>query len=411
MSERRVVVTGIGVISAFGPGGAPYWDGLRQGRCGIRPITLFDAEGFRSRIAGQVPEIPEPPPLPVDGSLHLSRNDRLALWAAAEALQAAGLTTPPGPTEEFGVVLGAGAGGMLSAEYFREALWRETPPPPDPELLYAFPASQATDLVALLAGARGPRSTVVTACSSSATSIGHAADLIRMGRCHTVLTGGSDAMSRLTYAGFNALRSIDPEPCRPFDRNRKGLSLGEGAAVLVLEELQRARRRGATIIAEVLGYGISCDAYHMTAPESSGDGAYRCMRAALESAGIDSTEIDYINAHGTATRFNDLVETLAIKRLFGRRAHQIPISSSKSMIGHCLGAAGCMEATAAILALQHQIVPPTIHYETPDPQCDLDYVPNEAREVRLRCVLSNSFAFGGNNTSLVLGAPPHEAPA
>jgi 3-oxoacyl-(acyl-carrier-protein) synthase len=242
--------------------------------------------------------------------------------------------------------------------------------------------------------------TVVTACSSSSTSVGLAADYIRRGDADVMLTGGSDAMCELTYSGFNSLRAVDQEPCRPFDQERKGLSLGEGAAVLVLEELGRAKARGARIYAEVAGYGIACDAYHMTAPDVSGDGAARTMLAALADAGMGPGEVDYINAHGTATRYNDAAETAAIKKVFGPRAHGVAVSSIKSMVGHCLGSAGAIEAAATALTLYHGVIPPTINYRNPDPDCDLDCTPNTARRADVKAALSNSLAFGGNNTTV-----------
>jgi 3-oxoacyl-[acyl-carrier-protein] synthase II len=259
-----------------------------------------------------------------------------------------------------------------------------------------------TDWVCLEYGLRGPRSTVVTACSSSATSVGYAADLIRYGRAEMMLAGGSDAMCRLTFAGFNSLRALDEMPCRPFDAMRRGISLGEGAAFLLLEEMGHALDRGAKIYAEFAGYGISCDAYHMTAPDSDGDGAVRAITSALEDAGLAPETVDYINAHGTGTQYNDLVETVAIKRVFGDRAYLLPVSSTKSMIGHCLGAAAGLEAVATVLAICHQTAPPTIHYQNRDAQCDLDYVPNQASHRVIRVALSNSFAFGGNNTAILL---------
>jgi 3-oxoacyl-[acyl-carrier-protein] synthase II len=259
-----------------------------------------------------------------------------------------------------------------------------------------------TDWICREYGLQGPRSTVVTACSSSATSIGYAADLIRYGRADLMLAGGCDALCQLTFSGFNSLRALDEGPCRPFDANRKGISLGEGAALLVLEEAERALARGAKIYGEFAVYGISCDAHHMTAPDSKGEGAVRAMRSALADAGLSPEEVDYINAHGTGTQYNDLVETLAIKTIFGEGAYRLPVSSTKSMVGHCLGAAGGIEAAATLLAIHYQMIPPTIHYENPDPQCDLDYVPNEPRRMKIQVALSNSFAFGGNNTAVVL---------
>ncbi|MGE5252783.1 MAG: beta-ketoacyl-[acyl-carrier-protein] synthase family protein, partial [Planctomycetaceae bacterium] len=249
----------------------------------------------------------------------------------------------------------------------------------------------------------GPRATVATACSSSATAIGCGLDAVRSGESDVAVVGGSESLSEVTFGGFNSLRSVDEGYCRPFDLNRKGLSLGEGAAFLILEEAEHARKRGAKIHAELMGYGLSGDGQHMTAPDPEGQGAARAMREALKDAGVGPEEVGYINAHGTATPANDASETKAIKILFGERARQIPVSASKSMIGHCLGAAGALEAVATVLAIRADRIPPTIHYETPDPECDLDYVPNRARDAVVKIALSNSFAFGGNNTALVFG--------
>jgi len=405
-------VTGLGVVCALGHNVADFWDRLIAGACGITPIDLFSTEGYRTKSAAQIKDLDWDAPFAPRLRRRLSRCDRLAVLAAREALASAGLNPLPIPAEHVAVVLGGGAGGMLSAEIHRERILKGKPRQADPNLLLSFGGANISDAVAADAGAAGPRTTVVTACSSSATSIGYAADLIRDGRCNVAIAGGSDAMSRLTFAGFNALRSVDPDRCRPFDLNRKGLSLGEGAAMLILEDYEHAIARSATILAEFGGYAITCDAYHMTAPEPSGDGAARCMAAALADAGLTPADIGYINAHGTATRFNDIVETTAIKQVFGDRANSIPVSSIKAAIGHCLGAAGCIETLALVLALQQGILPPTINYETPDPACDLDYIPNQARRCPFNHGLTNSFAFGGNNTSIIMSrfepvtAPP-----
>jgi 3-oxoacyl-[acyl-carrier-protein] synthase II len=249
----------------------------------------------------------------------------------------------------------------------------------------------------------GPKTTFMTACSSGATAIGYARDLIRHGAAEVMICGGTEPLCQITYSAFNALQAVDPDYCKPFDRHRRGLSLGEGAGILVLESLAHARRRGAKIYAEVLGYGISCDASHMTSPHPEAAGAVSAMRAALADAGTSPAEVDYINAHGTATPANDRMEIRGIKAVFGDRAHKIPVSSTKSMIGHTLGAAGAIEAVACMLAIEHQFIPPTIHHETPDVDCDLDVVPGKARTAQVNTVLSNSFAFGGNNTALLFG--------
>lgn len=267
----------------------------------------------------------------------------------------------------------------------------------------AFCCASSADHIASKLGLLGPKTTFMTACSSGATAIGYARDLIQDGSAACVIAGGTEPLSRVTYAAFNALQAVDSEYCKPFDKNRRGLSLGEGAGVLILEALTGAQMRGARIYGEVLGYGLTCDSYHMTAPDPEASGAARCMQAALQDSGIPLERVDYINAHGTATPANDLMETRGVKAVFGRRAYRIPISSTKSMTGHTLGAAGAIEGVAAVLSIWHQFVPPTIHLTERDPECDLDYVSGGSRPAAVRVVLSNSFAFGGNNTTLVFG--------
>ena len=267
----------------------------------------------------------------------------------------------------------------------------------------SFCCAASADHIASILGLWGPKTTFMTACASGATALGFGRDLIRDGMARVVIAGGTEPLSRTTYAAFNALKAVDPDFCKPFDLYREGLSLGEGAGIMILEPLSQARARGAVIHGELLGYGLSGDAHHMTAPDPEAAGALRCMRAALDDAGVDPAQVDYINAHGTATPANDRMETLGIKHLFGRRAYDIPVSSTKSMIGHTLGAAGAIEGVATVLALSQGFIPPTVHLTNPDPDCDLDYVAAGARAADIRIALSNSFAFGGNNTSLVFG--------
>jgi 3-oxoacyl-[acyl-carrier-protein] synthase II len=303
------------------------------------------------------------------------------------------------PSEEVGVCLGAGAGGMFEAEiYHRDILSKGKS---RPSLIWPFIPSYTTDRVAERFSFSGPKFTVTTACSSSATAIGYGADLIRTGKCKAVLCGGSEALSELTFGGFNSLKATDPFPCKPFDRKRAGMSLGEGAGILILEDFDEAIKRGARIYAEFLGYGIGGEAYHITAPEPTGMGGARIIKEAIEDSGVSLTEVDYINAHGTGTPLNDKTETLSIKNVFGERAYSIPVSSIKSSIGHCLGSAGAIEAIASILSIVHQFIPPTLNHQEGDQDCDLDYVPGKSRKAKVEVVLSNSFAFGGNCTSLV----------
>jgi len=394
MSDRRVVVTGLGAVTAVGGDVAETWSSLVAGRCGIRALTLFDPALYRTQTAAQIDHIPDSFIDP-RRRRRMSRADRIGIVAAREALGQAGIDPAREDPTRMGVILGGGVSGLMDSEanYARMIAGR----PARPSGFLNHQPDAITDRLAEYFGLRGIKSTITTACSSSAVSMGYAYDAIRHGLADVVLTGGSDVLARLTYGGFNSLRSVDPNPCRPFDRNRKGLSIGEAAGILVFEEAGRARRRGAEILAEFRGYGVTSDAYHMTAPEPSGKAGARTIAAALASARLDPSEIDYINAHGTATPANDSAETNAMKLALGDRARAIPISSTKSMIGHSLCAAGGIEGVISVLALRDQVAPPTIHLEEPDPECDLDYVPEGARPVRIRAVLSSSFAFGGNS--------------
>jgi len=401
-TPKRVAVTGLGIITAIGESTLAFREALFNGKCGIGPISLFDTTGFPCQVAAQIRNLEEALFKPQEVR-RLSRCDLLGLIAAQEALLDSNLDLERRSRDKIGVVLGAGAGGMLSWEKYRRTSWlRETKPRPSSLLPVAH--CTLTDLIASRFRLTGFRATISTACSSSATSIGYGFDLIRSGVQEIIVTGGSESLSELTFAGFNALRLMDPEYCRPFDKNRRGLSLGEGAAILILEDYERAEDRGATIYAEVLGYATNSDAFHMTSPDPKGMGMSRVMVKALEAASLSTDQVDYINAHGTATRINDQMETKAIKRVFGAKgARGLAISSTKSMVGHCLGSAGAIEAVATVQALCEQVVPPTIHLENPDPDCDLDYVANTSRTREIRIALNNSFAFGGNNTSVVFG--------
>ena len=402
MSGSDVIVTGMGIVCAIGEDKDSFWHALSKAQCGIGTVDLFDVSGYRSRIGGQVKNIDFFSRLSARECRRLGRCDMLGLWAAQEALTEAKIVEQDLAPERIAVVMGAGAGGVFEAEQYRRQLY-EGKLRLRPSLLMPFPACNLTDAIANFYGFRGPRSTIATACSSSATAIGYGADLIRSGEADVVIAGGAESLSELTFSGFNALRSVDRSTCRPFDKHREGLVLGESGSILVLESRQRAEDRGIPGYAEVLGYGICADAYHITSPDPQGDGAERSMGNALKNAGLSPETVDYINAHGTGTPVNDRVETIAIKRFFGKKSEAIPVSSVKSALGHCLGAAGAVEAVATILALYHGVLPPTLNYQEPDPDCDLDYVPNEARVADIQVALSNSFAFGGNNTTLVFG--------
>ncbi len=405
MRSNRAVVTGRGTVNAIAKQVTAFGTALRAGICGIGPVTLFDTTDYRTHTGAQVKDFDPRQHIPDAFSLkRMSRSDCLALAAALEALAEAGLLPLSDElAAHTGVVIGGGAGGMLECEpvfaRYLESGAARLPGSP----FASFSCASTADHIATHLNLMGPKTTFMTACSSGATAIGYARDLIRQNAAEVIVCGGTEPLCRITYSAFNALQAVDPDYCRPFDRNRRGLTLGEGAGILILESLDHALNRGATIYGEVLGCGISCDANHMTAPDPDAAGAVSAMTAALADAGISPDAVDYINAHGTATPANDLMEIRGIKAVFGNRAQRIPISSTKSMIGHTLGAAGAIEAVACMLAIEQGFVPPTIHHETPDEACDLDVVPNGSREAAIGVVLSNSFAFGGNNTCLILG--------
>jgi 3-oxoacyl-[acyl-carrier-protein] synthase II len=395
---RRVVVTGLGAVTSIGANVKDFWSALLDGRCGIRPFSLFDPSAYRTQTAAQVLEIPDAFLTAVE-KRRMSRADRMGVAAAQEAVTQSGLDLERENPQRIGVILGGGTSGLLDseAEYERHLHGRRERPT---KVLNHLPDA-ITDRIAQRFRLEGIKSTITTACSSSANAMGYAHDAIAAGLADVVLTGGSDVLARLTYGGFNSLRSVDPEPCRPFDRERRGLSIGEAAGILVFEEWERAKRRGAPILAEFLGYGVTSDAYHMTAPDPSGAAGGRTVRSALQSAGVNAEDVDYVNAHGTATTQNDSAETAALKAGLGHRAYEIPMSSIKSMIGHCLCASGAIEAVATVQTVLEGKIPPTIHYENADPACDLDCVPNTARDADVRVALSDSFAFGGNSSVVV----------
>ena len=405
MDFKRIVVTGLGTVNATARSAAAFTSALRAGHCGIGPVSIFDATDFRTQIGGEVRNFNPRQMLPDAISLkRFSRSDAMAMVAAIEALTDAGLyPLPENLRAETGVVIGGGAGGMLECEaVYREYLVGAAQQPSYSSFAF-FACASSADRIAYHLRLMGPKTTFMTACSSGATAIGYARDLIQTGAATTIICGGTEPLCRITYSAFNSLQAVDPQCCKPFDKNRAGLSLGEGAGILILEELAHAEQRGAHIYGEILGYGVSCDAHHMTSPDPEGGGAVLAMQRALEDAGIKPEVVDYINAHGTATPANDRIETKAIKHLFGKRAYRVPVSSTKSMTGHSLGAAGAIEGVVSLLALHHGFIPPTIHCNTFDPDCDLDYVTEGARNADLKVVLSNSFAFGGNNTALVFG--------
>ncbi len=389
-----VVVSGLGVVSPYGAGVKSFWTGLAAGTCAIKPITLIDTEGFRSRIAA---EIPAEVMGTLGSSRRRSRADRIALVAAREALADAGLQGKE--RAEAALLIGAVGGGMLEGE---EWYWEETrrgaPAPGMRALRSILPFSHAETLGWRL-GLTGPKETVVMACASGAASIALGADLVRAGVTPTALVGGVDALTHICFMGFNALKLLDPTPCRPFDRDRRGMSIGEAAAFFVIEDAEHCRARGGRVHARFGGYGMTTDAHHVTAPHPDGEGMIQAMRLALEDAGLPPSEVGYVNAHGTGTPQNDRAEALALRRVFGDGA--VLISSTKSLVGHTMAAAGSVEAAATILALQHGLLPPTANLEHVDPDVPFDCLPDTARPADITAALSNSFGFGGQNVSLV----------
>jgi 3-oxoacyl-[acyl-carrier-protein] synthase II len=407
-SNRRVVVTGIGLVSSLGIGTEANWTALTDGRSGVGTITKFDATQFTTQIAGEVKGFN---PLDYIEKKDVKKMDvfiQYAIAASQFAMDDAHLTISPEQSTRVGVFIASGIGGFTTIEREHRALLEGGPRKISPFFIPSAIINLAAGQVSIRFGARGPNSATCTACSASAHAIGDAYEIIRRGAADIMIAGGSEAaITPMGIGGFGALRALstrngEPERAsRPFDKDRDGFIVGEGAGVLILEESETAKRRGARAYAELVGYGMSADAYHITAPSEDGDGAYRVMRAALESAGVKAVDVAYINAHGTSTPQGDKLETLAIKRCFGAHAQRLAVSSTKSMTGHLLGAAGGLEAGITVLAVHHQVVPPTINLDEPDVECDLDYVPNRKRALAIDYALSNSFGFGGTNAALL----------
>jgi 3-oxoacyl-[acyl-carrier-protein] synthase II len=401
-------VTGVGLVSPLGIGTDANWAALCAGRSGIGPITRFDASQFSARIAGEVKDFD---PLRFLEKKDVKKVDifiQLAIAASQFAVDDAKLAVTPEIATRVGVFIASGIGGFSTIEREHKALLEGGPRRISPFFIPAAIINLAAGQVSIRFGAKGPNSATCTACSASAHAIGDSLEIIRRGRADVMIAGGSEsAITPMGVGGFAAMRALttrndDPTAAsRPFDLGRDGFIMGEGSGVVILEELEFARRRGAPIYAELVGYGMSADAFHITAPSEDGDGGMRVMASALDDAGIRPEQVDYINAHGTSTPYNDKLETLAIKRLFGDHARRLAISSTKSMTGHLLGAAGGVEAGISVLAIKHQVAPPTINYQTPDPECDLDYVPNTMRPMKIDYALSNSFGFGGTNGALL----------
>lgn len=407
-NRRRVVVTGLGALCALGNDVQTVWDAAIAGTSGIGPITRFDASGFETRIAGEVKDFDAATEIGRKESRRMDRFSQLAIVAARQAAEQSGLDIAA-EAHRVGTLIGTGMGGMETFEAGTETMLSSGPRRVSPFFVPMMLANMASGNVSIDLGTKGPNFAPVSACAASAHAIGEGALMIRNGIVDAIVVGGGEAaVTRMGLAGFSSMgalstRNDDPERAsRPFDKGRDGFVLAEGAATLVLEEREHAIARGATILAEVAGYGITDDANHMVQPGPEGEGAARAMTLAMEDAGISASDVGYINAHGTSTPLNEKLETMAMKRAFGEAAYQIPISSTKSMTGHLLGAAGALEAVLTVNALREGILPPTINQNEADPDCDLDYIPNEARKADVRIAMSNSMGFGGHNVSLIL---------
>ena len=409
MNGRRVVVTGLGAVTPLGNDVPSYWDSIVNGRSGVGRITQFDPSPYTSQIAGEVRDFDPSNWIKPKDARKMDRFVQFSIVASEEAMKDACLDMAAEDPDRVGVLVGSGIGGLIVIEKQHAVLMEKGPSKVSPFLIPMLITNMASGHVSIRLGAKGPNLCIATACATATHSIGEAARIIASGDAEVMITGGAEsATTPLGLAGFCALKALStrndaPERAsRPFDAERDGFIMSEGAGIVVIEELEHAKKRGARIYCELAGYGLTADAHHMTAPAPEGAGAARCMKRALCSSGLNPDDVDYINAHGTSTRLNDKFETAAIKTVFGDHARRLPVSSTKSMVGHLLGAAGGVELIAAVLALQNGVIPPTINYENPDPECDLDYVPNTARELEVNVAMSNSFGFGGHNATLLI---------
>jgi 3-oxoacyl-[acyl-carrier-protein] synthase II len=408
LSRRRVVVTGLGIVSPVGNAVPEAWENVLAGKSGITRVTRFDPSRLSSQIAGEVKGFDVAQYLSVKEARRMDTFIHYGMAAGLQAWRDAGVTLAGEAAERAGINFGSGIGGLPLIEQTHDELLKSGPRRISPFFIPGTIINMIAGNLSIMLGLKGPNLAMVTACTTSTHCIGEAAKSIRYGEAEVMIAGGAEAtVTELAMGGFASARALstrndDPAGAsRPWDRDRDGFVLGEGAGAVVLEEYEHARARGARIYCEISGYGVSADAYHMTAPAEDGDGAYRCMRNALKDAGLAPDQVDYINAHGTSTPLGDVAETVAVKRLLGEHARRVAVNSTKSMTGHLLGAAGGVEAVFTILATHRQVSPPTINLQNPDPQCDLDYVPNAAREMQVRVSMSNSFGFGGTNGSLV----------
>jgi 3-oxoacyl-[acyl-carrier-protein] synthase II len=408
-TERRVVATGLGVISSLGQKLSVFWENILAGKCGIQKITSFDVSAYDCQIAAELTDFDPSPVFP--SPKELRRTDRFAQFAAVAAQQAladSGLDLEKANRDEIGVMIGSGIGGLHTLEEQHKVLLSKGPGRLSPFMIPMLISNMGSGLVSMTFNLRGPNFATCSACATATHALGEAWRTIKMGDATVMFAGGSEAVIvPMGLGGFCAMRALserndDPQRAsRPFDRDRDGFVMGEGAGVIVMEELEHAKARGARIYAEVVGYGNTADAHHLTAPSPQGEGAARCMRMALRSAGLNPEDISYINAHGTSTPQGDIAETQAIKAVFGAHARKLAVSSTKGATGHMLGAAGAVEMALCLKAIESNIAPPTINLENPDPECDLDYVPNQAREMEVRAIVNNSFGFGGHNASII----------
>jgi len=406
--NRRVVITGLGLVTPLGIGVEKNWKALCAGESGVAPITRFDTTDFQTTIAAEVKNFHPEDFLPKKDAKRTSLFIAFSVAAAGMAVEDAGITIDSRNANRVGVLTGCGLGGLSILEEITRTVYAKGPRRVTPFFIPMMIGNMAPGIISIHFGAKGPNASIATACAAGAHAIGEAYELIKTGKADAMLSGGMESTITPTgVAGFNAMKALSTrndapqKASRPFERDRDGFVMGEGSGIIILEDLATARKRGARIFAEVVGYGMSGDAYHMTAPPPDGDGAVRCMNAAIEDAGISYTDIDYVNAHGTSTSINDTYETIALKTVFKDRAYAVPVSSTKSMTGHLLGAAGGVEGIFTALAIYHGIIPPTINYVNPDKDCDLDYVPNVARKKAIRYAMSNSFGFGGTNATLI----------
>ena len=407
-TNNRVVVTGIGILCPLGLNATTTWEGLIAGKSGIDYITLFDPEPFDTKFAGEVKGFEPADYISRKNVRRIDRYGQLAMAASLQAVEQAGIKINSSNYNNIGVIIGSGCGGLITLSEQLRILAEKGPDRVSPFLAPMMAADMASAQVSILLGAKGPNFCTTSSCASSSDAIGVACEIIRRGDAQAMIAGGSEAViTPIGVAAFNACKALstrNSQPqlaSRPFDAERDGFVLGEGAAILILENLSFAQRRGAQILAEIIGYGVSADAYHAIQPDEGGEGAARAIQMALNKAGLGTTEVDYINAHGTSTSLNDKAETAAIKSAFGDHAYRIPISSTKSMMGHLLGGAGAVEAAICVMVIQHGLIPPTINLTHPDPECDLDYVPNVARRAKVATALSTSLGFGGHNSVLV----------